>query len=394
MLNKPSSLFTPYQLRGTTFPNRLVLAPMMQYRAIDGFVSDWHIVHLGKFALGGFGAVMTEVVAVEKTGRISCGDLGLWSDEQIVGLKRCTDFIHSQGSLAAIQIGHAGRKASTRRAWEGSSALTQEDAAKGDHPWQPVGPTDVPYGKDFPKPHALTIKEIERLVQSFAQTAARADRAGFDVIEIHGAHGYLISSFLSPITNTRSDIYGGDRKGRMRFSLEIATAIREVWPKEKPLFFRISAQDGGGPEGWGMEDSLAIAPLLKDAGVDLIDCSSGGIQGSATVQNTKLGLGYQVPFSDQIKNITKVPTMAVGLILTPEQAQDIIDSGQADLIALGRQALYDPYWPLHARQHLSPDAEFENWPVEPGWWLKKRAVAISNFGLTPSGSPVGKFEPS
>lgn len=390
MHTNTSSLFTTYQIRGTTFPNRLVLAPMMQYRATDGFVSDWHLVHLGKFALGGFGTVMTEVVAVEKTGRISCGDLGLWSDEHIAGMKRCTDFIHSQGSLAAIQLGHAGRKASTRRAWDGSGALTQEDAAKGDHPWQPVGPTDIAYGKDFPKPHALTASEIEGLVQSFARASERADRAGFDVIEIHGAHGYLISSFLSPITNIRSDAYGGDRTGRMRFALEIARAIRAVWPKEKPLFFRISAQDGGGPEGWGVEDSLAIAPLLKEAGVDLIDCSSGGIQGAATVQNTKLGLGYQVPFADQIKNISKVPTMAVGLILTPEQAEAIIDTGKADLIALGRQALYDPYWPLHARQQLSPDAEFETWPIEPGWWLKKRAAAIASFGLAPSGAPMNE----
>ena len=381
-------LFCPMPLRGLTLPNRLVLAPMMQYRAENGFAADWHLAHYSKFAFGGFGTVMTEVVAVEPAGRITHGDLGLWSDEFIPGLTRVTDFVHSQGALAAIQIGHAGRKASSQRVWEGGGPLTAADAAHGEAPWTPRGPSDLPYGPEFPKPHALTIPEIEELITKFGEAVARAERAGFDIVEIHGAHGYLISSFLSPVTNNRQDAYGGDLNGRMKFALDVTSEIRANWPSHKPLFFRISIEDGAGKEGWSLADSLAIAPLLAERGVDIIDCSSGGINGSPTVQNSIKGLGYQVPYAEQIKNAAKVPSMAVGLILYPQQAEDIVQSGQSDLIAVGRQALYDPFWPLHALQALAPDNEFKHWNESSGWWLQRRANALAKFGLAPSGEPL------
>lgn len=381
-------LFTPYTIRGTTLPNRLVLAPMMQYMAKDGFASDWHLAHFAKFALGGFGTVMTEVVAVAKDGRITYGDMGLWSDEHIPGMKRFNDFIHSQGALAAIQLGHSGRKGSTQRPWEGGGPLSATEAAKGEPAWPAKAPSAVAFDKDYPPPEALTVDEIQTLVKQFGQAAARADRAGFDIVEIHGAHGYLISSFLSPITNKRTDAYGGDRRGRMKFALDIATEVRANWPATKPLFFRISSVDGGGDEGWGIEDSLAIAPELAQRGVDIMDCSSGGIQGAATVANSFRGLNYQVPYADQIKNVAKVPSMAVGIILTGPQAEEILQSGKADLIAIGRQALYDPYWPLHARQALQDNPNFDHWEEPTAWWMRRRAASFAQIGMDSAGAPL------
>ena len=392
-MHNPNSLprlFSPYQIRDTVLPNRLVLAPMMQYRSKDGFASDWHLVHFGKFALGGFGTVMTEVVSVEPCGRITHGDLGIWSDDQIAPLKRCTDFIHTQGALAAIQIGHAGRKASTQRAWEGGGPLNDEDAARGEAGWDIVGPTDVAFAEGHPVPKMLSESDITDLLIKFGDAARRADQAGFDVIEIHGAHGYLISSFLSPVTNTRTDGYGGDLKGRMRFAIEVAQVMRKNWPAGKPLFFRISVDDGTGPGGWGVADTLTIAPLLKAAGVDIIDCSSGGISGSATLQNTSRGPGYQVSYADAVKNQAHVASMAVGLILSPEQAEDVIRSDKADLIAIGRQGLYDPFWPLHAMQSLRPDPDFNFWEAPSGWWLQRRAAALAKLDILPSGEPARK----
>jgi 2,4-dienoyl-CoA reductase-like NADH-dependent reductase (Old Yellow Enzyme family) len=375
------NLFEPLSIRNVVFKNRIVLAPMMQYRAIDGFASDWHLIHFGKFALGGFAAVMTEVVAVEREGRISHGDLGLWSDQHTEGLKRCVAAIHAEDSLAAIQIGHAGRKASVRKAWEGGAPLTDEDTNRGAPAWQPVGPSPIAPSSDYPVPQVLSLEQIAGLVRSFATAARRADQAGFDILEIHGAHGYLIASFLSPLSNLREDEFGGDLNGRMQFALKVGAAVRAVWPANKPLFFRISAEDGGGTHGWGLDDSLTLSTELKAIGVDILDCSSGGIQGSATVQNSKKGLGYQVPFSDLIRRDSQVSTMAVGLILTGQQAEKIISSGQADLVAIGRQALYDPYWPLHAQQELMPDPDFNGWNESTRWWLQKRATALKTLNL-------------
>jgi 2,4-dienoyl-CoA reductase-like NADH-dependent reductase (Old Yellow Enzyme family) len=379
-------LFTPLKIRGVELPNRLVLAPMMQYRAVDGHVTDWHLVHFGKFALGGFGVVMTEVVSVQANGRISYGDLGLWNDLQIEGLRRCTDFIHAEGSLAAVQLGHAGRKASSKRVWEGGGSLTDADAALGEPPWPVVGPSPISQGDGYPVPRELTIAEIHDLVGNFADAARRARLAGFDIIEIHGAHGYLISSFLSPVSNQRDDAYGGDVHRRMRFAIEVVKAIRTEWPDDKPLFFRISAEDGAGADGWKLEDSVLLASLLHEAGADVIDCSSGGIQGSATVQNSTRGPGYQVPYAERITKELSIPTMAVGLILTPEQAEQILVQGQAQLIAIGRQALYDPFWPLHAKQALSSDPNFEGWNESSGWWLRKRGAALTQLGFPHTGA--------
>jgi 2,4-dienoyl-CoA reductase-like NADH-dependent reductase (Old Yellow Enzyme family) len=379
-------LFTPLKIRGAELPNRLVLAPMMQYRAFDGNINDWHLVHFGKFALGGFGVVMTEVVSVEATGRISYGDLGLWSDSQIEGMKRCTNFIHAEGSLAAVQLGHAGRKASTKRVWEGGGPLTDEDAARGEPSWEAAGPSPISQGDGYPVPRQLSIPEIREVVGKFADAARRAHLAGFDIIEIHGAHGYLISSFLSPVSNQRDDEYGGDIHGRMRFALEVVRAIRTEWPDDKPLFFRISAEDGAGANGWKLEDSVLLASLLHEAGVDVIDCSSGGIQGSATVQNSTRGLGYQVPYAERITKDLSIPTMAVGLILSPAQAEQILVEGKAQLIAIGRQALYDPFWPLHAKQALLSDPDFEGWNLSSGWWLRKRGTALTQLGFPHTGA--------
>lgn len=378
-------LFTSLKIRDLELPNRLVLAPMMQYRATDGYINDWHLVHFGKFALGGFGVIMTEVVSVEAAGRISYGDLGLWRDSQIEGMRRCTDFIHAEGSLAAIQLGHAGRKASARRVWEGGGPLTLEDAARAEPAWQVFGPSPISQGDGYPVPRQLSVAEIHELVGRFADAARRAHLAGFDIIEIHGAHGYLISSFLSPVSNQRDDEYGGDIHGRMRFALEVVKAVRAEWPAEKPLFFRISAEDGAGAVGWTLEDSVLLAPHLRKAGVDVIDCSSGGIQGSATVQNSTKGLGYQVPYAEKLTKDLSIPTMAVGLILSPQQAEQVLAEGKAQLIAIGRQALYDPFWPLHAKQALMSDPDYEGWNPSSGWWLRKRAAALTQLGLPHTG---------
>jgi 2,4-dienoyl-CoA reductase-like NADH-dependent reductase (Old Yellow Enzyme family) len=380
-------LFTPLRIRGTTLPNRMMLAPLCQYSARDGLAGDWHLVHLGKFALGGMGIVMTEAAAVEPRGRITWGDLGLWDDSQIPGLRRITDFIREQGALSAIQLAHAGRKAGTQRPWEGNGPLSPVEIARGETPFPAVGPTGEAVDKGFTEPQALDEKEIGGIVQRFGETAARADAAGFDIIEIHGAHGYLIASFLSPVTNTRNDGYGGDRAGRMRFACEIARAIRDKWPAHKPLICRISAVDGA-PDGWSVDDSVVLAGALRECGVDMIDCSSGGLRGSSTLANTVRGPGYQVPLASEIRRRSGVMTAAVGLILDGLQAEAILRNGSADIVVVGRQAMYDPYWAHHARQQLAADPRFAGWNEQAGWWLRRRADGLAQVGLRPDGLPV------
>ncbi len=380
-------LFSPYSIRGVTFTNRVVVSPMMQFTADEGYASDWHLVHLGKFALGGFGTVMTEVVAVEKVGRISYGDLGLWADDQIPQLRRCTEFIRSLGSVAAIQLGHAGRKGAWQRPWHGNGPLTDADSERGEPPWQLVGPSPEAIGKGYATPHELTVEEIHRIIRLFGDATERADKAGFDVLEVHGAHGYLIASFLTPLINKRTDAYGGSMTNRMRFALEVVAEVRSRWPQEKPLFFRVSAEDGGGDGGWGLDDSVILAAALKEQGVDVIDCSSGGLRASATLQNQGRGPGYQVPYADEIKRRATIPTMTVGLILDAEQSEEILRAGRADFIAVGRQAMYDPYWALHAAQQLDVDPGFDKWDKPAGWWLEKRAGALQSVGYTPAGTP-------
>lgn len=365
-------LFTPLRMRGVTAPNRCVVSPMVQFRATDGFVNDFHLVHLGKFALGKFGIVFTENCAVVPTGRVTQGDLGLWDDGQIASHRRLTAFLHQEGSLAATQITHSGRKGSTPRTFDKPGELGPPGA--GWKKWEVVGPTDAPAAEGWLKPRALAVDEIQDLVRKFAAAARRADAAGYDVVEIHAAHGYLLAQFLSSISNTRNDQYGGDRAGRMRFPLDVARAVRAVWPVSKPLFVRVSAVDGGG--GWEVEDTVVFARALREIGVDVIDCSSGGIAGAATAAGVKRGLGFQVPFAAAVKKDVDIATMAVGLILDGPQAEAVLQSGDADLIAIGRQALYEPFWPLHAAQALGCDPDFELWTPEYGWWLEKREYTL------------------
>ena len=376
-------LFTPLRLREVEAKNRIVVSPMCQYSARDGHVTDWHLVHLGKFAQGGAGIVFMEATAVESRGRITHGDTGIWDDAHVPALKRIVEFVKSQGALPAIQIAHAGRKASMARPWYGNGPLTAADLARGDGAWPIVAPSAKPLDQGYATPRAFSAQEFETVKKAFADGAQRAQAAGFEVLEVHAAHGYLLHSFLSPISNERTDDYGGSLANRMRFPLEVVRAVREAWPTEKPLFVRVSSIDDV-EGGWSLEDTVAFAKKLKDAGVDVVDCSSGGIAGSATAA-TKMLLprvpGFQLPFSEKIKRDSRVATMAVGLILTAQQAEDALRAGRADLIAVGREALYDPNWPVHAAQALGADPEMARWPVQYGWWLTRRETLLRKLGV-------------
>jgi 2,4-dienoyl-CoA reductase-like NADH-dependent reductase (Old Yellow Enzyme family) len=364
-------LFTPIALRGVTLKNRIVISPMCQYSAVEGHANDWHLVHLGRFALGGAAMVFTEATAVEARGRITHGDLGLWSDAHIEGLRRLAAFLRGHGAVPAIQLAHAGRKASMQRPWHGNGPLGAEDLARGDQPWEIVAPSALPLDEGWLVPHELTLDEIAALQRAWRAATRRAHEAGFEVLELHSAHGYLGHEFLSPLSNRRNDRYGGDLAGRMRFSLELAETVRAAWPADKPLFVRLSAVDGL-EGGWTIEDTVVLAREVAARGVDVIDCSSGGLAGSATAARIKREPGFQVPYAERVRRDAGVKTMAVGLILEPDQAEAILQAGQADLIAIGRQALYDPSWALHAEAALGLQGEFESWPVQAGWWLERR----------------------
>jgi 2,4-dienoyl-CoA reductase-like NADH-dependent reductase (Old Yellow Enzyme family) len=376
-------LFTPIRLRGVEAKNRIVVSPMCQYSAREGRVTDWHLVHLGKFAQGGAGIVFMEATAVESRGRITHGDTGIWEDAHIPGLSRIAAFIKEQKALPAIQIAHAGRKAGMARPWYGNGPLTQADLARGDRPWPIVAPSAKPLDQGYAAPRAFCAEDFVAVKKAFADAARRAHAAGFEVLEVHAAHGYLLHSFLSPLANERGDEYGGARENRMRFPLEVVRAVRDAWPQDKPLFVRVSSIDDV-EGGWRLEDTLALAKKLKDAGVDVVDCSSGGIAGSATAA-TRTVLprvpGFQLPFAETIRKEAEIPTMAVGLILTAEQAEEALRAGRADLIAVGREALYDPNWPLHAAQALGADPEMERWPVQYGWWLTRREHLLRKLGV-------------
>ena len=369
-------LFTPLALRGVTLRNRVVISPMCQYSAQEGMANDWHFAHLAKFATGGAGLVFTEAAAIERNGRITHGDIGIWSDLHIAPLERITAFLKSQGAVPAIQLAHAGRKASMQRPWHGNGPLDDSDRARGEHVWQVVAPSAVPVDTGWLVPHQLSLDEIAQHKEHWKAATARALTAGFDVAEVHGAHGYLLHEFLSPLSNKRTDQYGGDLAGRMRLPLEVARIVRDAWPADKPVFFRVSSTDGI-EGGWAIEDTLALARELKAIGIDVIDCSSGGIAGSATAARVKRTLGFQVPFAARVKAEANVATMAVGLILEPRQAEAILQAGQADLIAIGRQALFNPNWALHAQVALDDDPEFASWPVQYGWWLDKRQRSLT-----------------
>jgi 2,4-dienoyl-CoA reductase-like NADH-dependent reductase (Old Yellow Enzyme family) len=322
---------------------------MCEYSGEDGFANDWHLVHLGSRAVGGAGLVIVEATGVEARGRISPGDLGLWKDEQIEPLARIAKFIQSQGAAAGIQLAHAGRKASTHVPWEHRGA--QIPVAEGG--WVPVAPSPIPFRDGDMTPHELTREEIREIIEAFSAAAKRAVRAGFNVIEIHGAHGYLINEFLSPLANHRTDEFGGSFENRIRLATEVVNAVREAVPESMPLFLRISASDWV-EGGWTLDDSVRLAKCVKTLGVDVIDCSSGGMVPYAKIE---LGPGYQVPFAERIRRDAEIATAAVGLITEPHQAEEIVASGKADLVMLAREMLRDPYWPLHAQQALGGKAK-------------------------------------
>jgi 2,4-dienoyl-CoA reductase-like NADH-dependent reductase (Old Yellow Enzyme family) len=365
-------LFQPLHLRSIKVLNRVVISPMCQYSAHEGHLDDWHSVHLGRFATGGAGIVFTEATAVQKGGRITHGCPGLWSDSQIPGHARVAQFARRNGAVPAIQLAHAGRKGGMQRPWFGNGPLNADDHGRGDMPWTPVGPSAVPVADGWPVPHALSQQNIDALIADFASAAQRALVAGYQIAEVHGAHGYLLHSFLSPLSNLRTDGYGGDLAGRMRLALEVTQAVRDVWPDDLPLFFRTSAVDGT-PEGWSLDDTVILATELKRIGVDVMDCSSSGIAGSATAgAATKRQPGFQVPYAERVRRDAQMTTMAVGLITHPQQAEDILAQGRADLIAIGREALVNPMWALHAAATLGADRNFSTWPEQSGWWLASR----------------------
>lgn len=378
----PTRLFSPFPLRALTLKNRVVISPMCQYSAVDGYTTDWHLVHLGRFALGGAGLVMMEATAVAEDGRITHGDTGIWSDAHIDGLARITRFVKGHGAAAGIQLAHAGRKASAQRPWHGNGPIDASDLARGEKPWQTVAPSALPVSEGWHVPRELTKAEIAAITVAFAAAAARAVRAGFDVIEIHAAHGYLLHEFLSPYSNKRTDEYGGDRAGRMRLPLEVVQAVRAAWPAERPLFVRVSSTDYI-EGGLTVDDTVAFAAALKAIGVDVIDASSAGITGTATNAKIPRFYGHQVGFAERIRREAGIATMAVGLIVAAKQADAIIRGGGADLVAIGREALVDPNWAVHAQAELEAapyERSFAAWPDQSGWWLERREPLLKQLG--------------
>ena len=348
-----ASLFASLELGNITLPNRIVVSPMCQYSSEDGFANDWHLVHLGSRAVGGASLVITEATAVTPEGRISPADLGIWKDEHTAPLKRIVDFLHSQGTFAGIQLAHAGRKSSMCPPWQGERIATAKEGG-----WDNVvAPSPIPFSANYPRPRALDEVEIDNLVAAFAQAARRATLAGFDVIEIHAAHGYLLHEFLSPLSNQRSDIYGGSLENRMRLLARVVDAVREEWSHERPLFVRISATDWT-DGGWNIQSSIALASHLRLRKIDLLDVSSGGLVPGVKIP---IGPGYQTHFSEQIRRHTGILTGTVGMITEPAQAEHILRTGQADLVLMAREFLRDPYWALHAAADLGHKIA---WPVQ------------------------------
>ncbi len=380
-------LFQPLRLRELTLPNRIVISPMCQHAARDGHATPWHLVHLGKFALGGAGLIFTESTAVDPRGRIGIADLGLWKDSQVAPLREVVDFIHENGGRIGVQLAHAGRKAGSQPLWEGGAALGEAGMAAAAEPIQRLGPSARPAGPGWTTPHALAAAEIADIVRLHVEAALRAERAGFDALELHFGHGYLVASFLSPISNRREDAWGGSLENRMRLALDVAAGVRAAWPAHKPLFCRISAVDGA-VGGWSLEDSVMLARALAERGVDVVDCSSGGLTEETRALPMPRGLGFQVPFSERIRRAAGVRTQAVGMIVDARQAEDILAQGRADLVALGREALYDPYWPHHAAAELGIDPVFARWPKRHGIWLAKRAPGLAAARAAQAGRPA------
>jgi 2,4-dienoyl-CoA reductase-like NADH-dependent reductase (Old Yellow Enzyme family) len=365
-------LFSPLEIRGLRLRNRVVVAPMHQYSAVEGFANDWHLVNAGKFAQGGAGLVIMESTKVARNGAGTVGDVGLWDDQFIAPLARCAAFIKAHGARAGIQLGHSGRKARLSRPWEGGKPLTGDEPGVFDWVgWELVAPSAVPHSERSPTPRALSHNEVRDLAVKWGEAAARADRAGFDMVEIHAAHGYLIHQFLSPLANVRTDEYGGSELNRARFAIEVAECVRAAWPADKPLFMRLSCEDDA---GFGPEESVRLSRLLKDKGVDVIDCSSGGTLARSPMDGERSKrYGYQVPYAEKIRREADIKTMAVGHIVHADQAEAILQGGRADLVALAREMLYNPNWPMDAAQKLGIDPDFKLVPPPYSYWLDKRA---------------------
>jgi 2,4-dienoyl-CoA reductase-like NADH-dependent reductase (Old Yellow Enzyme family) len=347
-----SLLFSPISFRSVTLRNRIAVSPMCQYSATDGYATDWHLVHLGSRAVGGAGLVLSEACAVSPVGRISPGDLGIWSDQHIPGLQRITSFLLQQGAVPGIQLAHAGRKASVQPPWLGGHALTLDQGS-----WTVEAPSAIPFASGLPVPQALSTDGIQQVIHDFRSAATRALKAGFKVVEVHAAHGYLIHEFLSPLSNQRTDDYGGSFENRIRLLQEVVTAIREVWPADLPLFVRLSVTDWTAG-GWDTDQSVRLATLLKEQDTDLIDCSSGGNVATAQIP---IAPGYQVPLAKAIKEQAGIPTGAVGLITTAAAAEQLLKEGSADLVLLAREFLRNPYFPLQAARDLGDEID---WPVQ------------------------------
>lgn len=377
-----AGLFDPLKVRGLELPNRIAVSPMSQYRAIEGMANDWHLGHLARFALGGAGTVMLEATAVSEQGRRTPGDLGLWSDDHAEPIERIARFLTDNGSVPAIQLAHAGRKASERRPWHGETPLDAADLdLRGEAAWVAMGPSRLRYSEAWPEPAKMTLDDIATVVDDFAAATTRAINAGIKAVEVYAGHGFLLHQFYSPIANDRTDAYGGDFDGRVRIVLETADAIRAVMPDELPLIFRLSTTDWL-DDGWTVDESVELARRLATSGVDIIDCTSGGIGGDRPVR-FPLGEGYQVSLSEEVRTRAQIATMAVGMIWSATYADRVIRSGQADLVAIGREFLDDPNWAHHAARELEVDTGHRMWPPESGWWLGKRQRAVDKMGLRP-----------
>jgi len=373
-----SKLFSPFTLGNLTLPNRVMISPMCQYSGTGGVAQPWHLVQYGRMAMGGAGLVMVEMTSVSEQGLSTHGDLGLWTDEQEAALAQVARTIRDMGAVPAIQLGHAGRKASSQRPWHGGRSLTEADLReRQEAPWMTVAPSAVAISPAHAEPRALGLEEIARIKADFVSATRRALRAGFAMIELHAAHGYLLNQFLSPVSNLRDDRYGGDLAGRIRLPVEIAAAVKAAMGQSAVLSVRLSVSDGvdGGHE---VPQTVEFAKALKAAGVDVLDCSSGGIAGAANATRLVRGRGYQVPFAHALRESVGLPTIAVGLILDGPQAEAVLQDGAADLIAIGRAALDDPNWPHHARAALTgPD--YAHWPPQAGWWLQNRAALLARL---------------
>ena len=362
-------LFTPFHIKSKVLRNRVVLSPMCQYKAKEGLINDWHLQHYSRFAFSGLGAAFIEATGVSPEGRIGHGCTGIWSDDHIEGLTKIVKIFKEYNCVSGIQLAHAGRKASFLRPWDGASPITEKDI--NEPAWQTIGPSALPINDKSPIPKEMTIEDIKKVKRDFKNAAQRADKSGFEIIEIHGAHGYLLHSFFSPISNKRNDNYGGSFENRTRLALETIAEIKLVWPEDKPIFFRISSVDTPG-EGATIEDNVKFAKALKLAGVDVIDCSSGGITGSPILNKSKIIPGFQVPYSEKIRNEADVSSMAVGAIINPDQANDIILNKRADLVALGRELLADTQWVYKAATHFKLENAKEFLPDSYSFYLSRR----------------------